>query len=146
MKWGLSSGSSTTVPTVSPVYGEAKDLTVKNANDSTLILNGGLVYNNNKIIDAPTETTPSPTDITIPVKNVSFVIGGTDNVGTAQYVVLQKNSKDDALTNKNTITDSRDSYERSLPLIYVETLIEYGGFNHLGALKYTLKEVTITKL
>ena len=143
---GLASGSSTTVPTVSPVYGDAKDLTVKNANDSTLILNGGLVYNNNKIIDAPTETTPSPTDITIPVKNVSFVIGGTDNVGTAQYVVLQKNSNDDALTNKNTITDSRDSYERSLPLVYVETLIEYGGFNHLGALKYTLKEVTITKL
>ena len=143
---GLSAESSTTIPTVSPVYGEAKDLTVKNANDSTLKLDGGLKYNNQTIIDKATETTPNPTDLSIPVKNVSFVIGVTDNVGTAQYVVLQKNVKTDALSNESAITDSRDSYERSLPLVYVETLIEYGGFNHLGALKYTLKEVTITKL
>lgn len=137
---GLGSGNSTTIPTVTPVYGQAKDLSVKNNSDSTLSIDGGLTYNGITFKDADSEI------LSIPVKNISFVIGGTDNVGTAQYVVLQKNVKTDTLSNSSQVSDSRDSYERSLPLVYVETLIEYAGFSHLGALKYTLKDVKITKL
>ena len=123
---GLSSGNSYTMPTVSPAYGEAKDLSIKNNNDMTPDLIGGLKVNNTLLKD------PESNDLKVAAKNISFVIGGTDYVGTAQYVVLQKNTTNDNL-----------NHESALPLKYYETLVDYNSLATIGALEYTISSVSV---
>lgn len=110
---------SVSVPTISPTYGTPKNLAIKNQSESTKDVT--ISFNG-----ATSEVEK------MSVKNMSFVIGGTDNAGSAQYVVIQK-SKTDKIP------------FRALPVEYAETLVEYNTFAQMGALKYTLTSVTVTE-
>jgi len=113
---------SSSLPTISPTYGQAKDISVTNNSES--VKDVAITYNG-----TPYGSQVEPAKI--PVQNLSFVIGGTNNIGTAQHVVIQK-SKSESFP-----------YFRALPLEYTETLIEYSNFSLMGALQYTLTEVTV---
>jgi len=108
------------LPTVSPSYGEPKQLSITNASESTVtvpsITFNGVEYK----------------DVSMPVKNMAFVISGTSNIGTQQSVIIQKSASDGF------------PHYNSLLLEYAESLSEIGTFNHLGALVYKLSSVEIT--
>jgi hypothetical protein len=111
----------TTIPTISPTYGKAKDISVSNKQETTLdvtmAVNGG-------------ETKK----YAVPVKNMTFVIGGTDNVGTQQFVAIQKNS-----------AENKDLPNKALLVQYAEPIVELGNCLHMGALVYNLKSVQISE-
>lgn len=111
---------SVTIPTVSPTYGDETDLAVTNNTPSTISVklsyNGGAEEGDN-----------------IAVNNISFVISGTDNVGTQQFISIQ-NAKGE-----------KTPY-RALPIEFAQALVDYGpSFSQMGALKYTLKSITVTE-
>lgn len=112
----VASESSVTLPTIAPTYGKSKSLTVKNNDETTRDVN--VTYNG------------EDKSAKISVKNLSFVIGGTDNAGSQQFLVIQKSEADGI------------PY-RALPVEYAETL--YSGMTLIGSLKYTLKSVTVTE-
>ncbi len=112
--------NSVSVPTVSPTYGTPKNLSINNKDENKKSVS--FSYNG--------VTPPEPEEMS--VKNMSFVIGGTDNTGSAQYVVIQKSK-------------TKTIPFRSLPVEYAETLVEYNTFAQMGALKYTLSSVEVTE-
>ena len=116
----LKTEASYTLPTVSPSYNEPKSLTVKNASESThniqSITFNGVTYEK----------------VDLPVKNLTFVISGTKNVGTQQNVIIQKSKTD------------KFPYYNSLLIEYAESLSEISSFSHLGALVYKLNAVEIS--
>ena len=118
----LKDQASYTLPTVSPSYGTPKNLTVNNASESTYNLSS-ITYNGQTIENA-----------NLPVKNLTFVIGGTKNVGTQQNVVVQK-AKSETFP-----------YFNSLLIEYAESLSDIASFSHLGALVYKLNTVEISGL
>lgn len=111
-----------TLPTVSPSYTEPKSLTINNASESTVsipsIKYNGTTYEN----------------VTVPVKNLTFVIGGTKNVGTPQNVTVQK-AQSETFPHFN-----------ALLIEYAESLSEIGSFSPLGALVYKLNSVEVIGL
>ena len=117
----IASGNSQTLPTTNYTYGDKKDLSVSNKNDGTTTLNFN--YNGTPI-----------TDLAMPVKNMSFVIGGTDNVGSQKYITVQKEKVDGSAV-ENT----------ALPIKYVEGIVESSSYNTIGVLEYTLTDVNITR-
>ena len=118
----LKEEASYTLPTTSPSYSEPKSLTVKNVSESTYNLLA-ISYNGQAL-----------ENVNLPVKNLTFVIGGTKNVGTQQNVVVQK-AKSETFP-----------YFNSLLIEYAESLSEITSFSHLGALVYKLNAVAISGL
>lgn len=107
---------SSTLPTVSPVYGSAQDLSVTHfdtANESVTI--NGNAYS-------------------IPCKYVSFGLSSTENSGRPQILFIQ-NEKVAGLSNDT---------NRAYMVKYVYPLMTYGTFDSMGALVYTLQSVTLS--
>ena len=105
------------VPFVSPVYGEAKELMIKNQADLSTVVN--VSYNGGE-----------KQEETLASKNLSYFVNETRQAGSAQFVVIQ-DAKSDNFGN------------RALPLVYAETLTTYGAFTSMGALVYTISEVSV---
>ena len=109
------------LPTVSPTYGAPKSLTITNQDELTYAFTNTFTYNG-----TPYE------NLKMTAKNMTFVIGGTSNVGTEQNVIVQKAKSDDF------------PYYNALPVEYAESLSEMSSFNRLGALVYKLTDATVT--
>ncbi len=115
----LKKGKSETIPTITYMYEEAKDILIKNHSESSTAL-GELNYNGT-----------IKTDVNIPVKNMLLAIDGAEHVGSTKYVSLQKD-----------VVGDIENY--ALPIEYAESIIENHSFNTIGALVYKLKSVNIT--
>ena len=107
------------MPTVTPQYGDAMTLALKNFDEITTKVNFN--YDGDEIKEED-----------MSVKCLSFAIDSQKNSGTPQYLKIQK-----AKSNKV-------SYN-ALLIEYAEPLVTYGSSSCMGALKYTLKSVSISK-
>ena len=107
----LEKEKSTSILTVSPVYGKATPLLIKNNEESSQ--NVKLNINGEEISES------------LSIKNLSFSVNDSKNTGTPQYVTIQKSS-------------SEKISSKALMLEYVHPLICYGNFTQMGALIYKL--------
>jgi len=113
----LAEEATTKIDFVSPTYGQAKTLMVKNQATLSSVIN--VSYNGGE-----------KKQETIASKHLSFFINENRQSGSPQYVVIQ-DAKSDNLGN------------RALPLVYAETLTTYGSFMSMGALVYTISDVSV---
>ncbi len=105
------------LPTVSPAYGEATDLAVKNVqefDDDANFTYNGADYNGK-----------------IKVKELAYYVNSQNNRGSKQLVYVQKSG----------ITIGDETVDRALPVKMVSPLFAYGSFSYLGSLVYSLKSV-----
>lgn len=116
----IKKGNSTTIPTITYMYNEPKDLIIKNHSESSLTRT--LDYNGSGEVE-----------LDIPIKNLLIGITGTDHVGSTKYLTLQKDKVGDI-----------ENY--ALPIEYAESIFifENGSFSTIGALVYKLNKVDIT--
>jgi hypothetical protein len=84
------------LPTISPAYGEPKTLSIRNASET----NKKVTFNYNG----------TDYSIDMPVKNLAFAIGGTDNTGSEQHLSVQ------------IAKTEQFAFNNALPIEYVETL------------------------
>lgn len=106
---GLNSEESYSLSVVHPTYDQAENLTVSFENELSkkVKLNG------------------SQEEISIPVKELSFIRNKENATGSSQYVLIQKDKVSD-IENK------------AMMIQYVSPLSCYGSYISLGALQYTL--------
>ena len=115
----LEEEASANVPFISPVYGEPKELTFKNQAAQSTEVN--VSYNGGEKVEE-----------TLASNNLSFFVNQTKHAGSAQFVVVQD-------------AESDNFGNRSIPLIYAETLTTYGSFMSMGALVYTVSEISVSE-
>lgn len=110
--------NSKSVLTVSPAYGNATPLLIRNNEESSqnvkLNINGSEISEN------------------LSVKNLSFAVNDSKNTGIPQFVTIQKSGSENILS-------------KALMLEYVEPLVCYGSFTQMGALVYKLTSVQYSK-
>ena len=102
------------VPVVHPSYGSSQTLAVTRFAD----LNKRITFDYNG-----TETT-----VDFAVKGMSFGVNSTNSSGIKQLAFVQNGES--------------GGINKSLIIEYAEPLVEYSGFNKMGALVYTLKSAT----
>lgn len=108
-----------TLPTVSYTYGQSKTINVSNDSQETV----NLKY------DLTNGTELSNQNLSMPVIKLSFVLTGSDYVGTKKIVKVQREQTDNYAYN-------------AIPIEYAEPLIDR-AMSTYGALKYTIKQVDI---
>ena len=114
----ISQGSSISLPTVAPQYGQATPLKVANLNEVTLKANFN--YNDKAVNED------------MKVKCLSFAVDSENTRGASQFVKIQKESSENVLQN-------------ALLIEYVEPLVTYVTPTCMGALKYSLNSATINR-
>ena len=110
-----------TLPVVSPSYGKAMTLQIKNAESSTVEKN--IIYS-----DGTKESTATST----PVKNYNFMIHATENTGALHYMKYQK-------------SQTENLPFRSLLIEYAAPIICFSAHNCIGALVYQLDSVEVSQ-
>lgn len=115
----ISQGSSITLPVLSFSYGYPVNLSVKNLNERTLS-SLPINYNGQALVED------------VQIQELVYIVGSSKNAGAAQFVLIQKQGSE-------TLPYS------ALPVQIVETLTTYGSFESLGALVYTLTDVSVTR-
>ncbi len=111
------------MPTISPTYGTATTLSVKNEEAKSIDVN--MTYNG--VNPSATSTT-----VLVPVNHYSFIIDSQKNTGIQQYVSVQSSAVDNLPS-------------KALVIEYAQPLSVYGTFFSLGALVYTIESVNITE-
>ncbi len=112
------------IPTVSLQYKDAMELLVHNTQEKTYAHNLDYTLNSNNTVNGLQN---------IIVKHFEISLYNGNNVGSTQYVGIQKK------------TDGSAIPYSSLLCYYVKPLITYGNIACMGALEYKLDSVTVTK-
>ncbi len=107
-----------TLPTVSPVYGVAQSLAIKNLDKNSA--NYQINYNGTQ------------KNLSLEVNNYAFNLNSTYNSGTAQYAIYQAQMQNSELP------------FRAFPLEFVQTITEYKNLGSLGALKFTITDISLS--
>ena len=128
---GVTTSAAVALPTISPTYGDSKILGVQNSSESLFDVNFTATIDGEKVKKA--DGTDAEQSFKMPVKKLLYSINGADFVGMRQYVVLQREKCDDF------------NCYRALPVEYAESLFEYGNLSSIGALKYSLTKMEVTK-
>lgn len=107
------------LPTVSPAYGEATDLAVKNLQE----------YDD----DSNFKYNTADFSGKIKVKELAYYVNSQNNTGSRQLVYVQKS---EVKNGEETVIP-----DRALPVKMVSPLSAYGSFSRLGSLVYVLESV-----
>ncbi len=109
--------SASTLPVITPSYGNKKNLSIKHEKNSTKKI--GFNYNSATIVDEE-----------LPVKILSFAVSSNTASGRKQYCMYQ--------TGKTTTVDRNTS----MMVEYAEPLVALGSMTCLGGLKFSLTSVS----
>ncbi len=125
----LAKNQSTLIPVVSYMYSNPTKLEILNTADSTFNIESSLNYT------TPTVNKDYDEGLSIPAKNIRISLYNTSYTGLPKYITVQSDSADNGTISNN-----------GLVLEYAEAVLGtyYTTFNCLGALVYTLNNVSIT--
>lgn len=112
----LAINAKASLPTVAPVFGQVKTLSIKNVAKKTRTFE--ITYNG------------TSSSYEIPVNHYSFALSDNINTGVPQYAVYQSNQA------------SNLSF-KAFPVEIVQPIIEYSSYSTLGVLIYTLQEIKL---
>ena len=125
----LAKNQSTLIPVVSYMYSNPTKLEVLNTADSTFNIESSLNYT------TPTVNKDYDENLSMPAKNIRISLYNTSYTGLPKYITVQSDSADNGTISNN-----------GLVLEYAEAVLGtyYTTYNCLGALVYTLNNVSIT--
>lgn len=139
--------SSVALPTTSTTYEQTKNLVVKNEDeyqrdfDLYVRINGidviGDGVDGNLVIGEEQGPDYVSAKISVPVRKMSYILDNGSLSGSKQFLVVQ-NGK--VMDGDSTLLDNF-----ALPLEYASMICSYGTFVRMGALVYTLEQVSISK-